>query len=185
MTSRSTRPQHIVTLPRYLGPICGYLHAINHSSAACHRSIARTRQNRHCVRYSLVRPVAQVSTPPVPAQECRAPTIRAALLLTGSGPTPMLLLQYHAVAVGRRGAQTRPCRGAATEGVQARKPMSAAYRQENQKRISGAQGEGMGPLVSISTAAAAAAAGSQQPWHRHGAGRQRQLTRHWRHSRAG
>ena len=110
-----------------------------------HRSIARTRQNRRHlrqgVRYRLVRPVAQVWAPPATAQERRAPTIRAALRPTGSGPAQTLLLSY-VVAVGR--AQTRPCRGAATEGVPARKPMSAAYRQENQKAYFWSTGRGNG-----------------------------------------
>ena len=97
----------------------GYLHAINHSSAASHRSIARTLQNcsHLCqgVCYRLVWQVAQVWAPPAQAQERRAPTIGEALLPTGSGPASTCLLSYDtAVMVGR--AQTRPCRGAATEG---------------------------------------------------------------------
>ena len=111
-----------------------------------HRSIARTRQNRRHlhqgVRYRLVRPVAHVWAPPAMAQERRAlaPTISAALRPTGSGPAQTLLLSYDVVAVGR--AQTRPCHGAATEGVLARKPMSAAYRQENQKAYIWSTGRG-------------------------------------------
>ena len=66
-----------------------YLHAINHSSATSHRSIALTQQNRghlcQGVRSRLVLPLAQVWTPQVPAQEHRAPTIGPALLPTGSG----------------------------------------------------------------------------------------------------
>ena len=69
--------------------------------------------------------------PPAPAQERRAPTIGAALLPTCSGPAPTRLLSYDAVTVGR--AQTRPCRGATTEGVPARKSMSVAYRREYKK----------------------------------------------------
>ena len=45
----------------------------------------------------------------------RAPTIRAALRPTGSGPAQTLLLSYDVVAVGRE--QTRPCHGAETEGT--------------------------------------------------------------------
>ena len=75
----------------------------------------------------------------------------AALLPTCSGPATTRLLSYDAVMVGR--AQKRPCRGAATEGVPARKPMSAEYHQlgskSTKKRISAARDEGMGPLVSI------------------------------------
>ena len=69
--------------------------------------------------------------PPAQAQWRRAPTIGAALLPTASGPAPMRLLSYDAVMVGR--AQTRPYRGAMTEGVQARKSMSVAYRREYKK----------------------------------------------------
>ena len=75
------------------------------------------------------------------------PTIGPALLPTGSGQAPTRLLSHDAETVGR--AQTRPCRGAATEGVLARQPVLVAYLQECQKRISTAQDEGMGPLVSI------------------------------------
>ena len=84
--------------------------------------------------------------PPAPAQEHRAPTIGAALLPTGSGQAPTRLLSYDAVKVGR--AQTRPCRGATTEGAPARKSMSVAYRREYKKAYS-AQDEGMAPLMSI------------------------------------
>ena len=80
-------------------------------------------------------------------QERRAPTIGPALLPTGSGPAPTRLLSYDAVTVGR--AQTRPCRGATTEGVPARKLMSVATGESTKNRISTAQDEGMGPLVSI------------------------------------
>ena len=108
----------------------GYLHVINHSSASSHRPIAQTCKNcsHQCqgVCYRLVLPVAQVWARQAPAQERRAPTIGAALLPTCSGPATTRLLSYDAVMVGR--AQKRPCRGAATEGVPARK---------------------MGPLVSI------------------------------------
>ena len=45
----------------------------------------------------------------------RAPTIRAALRPTGSGPAQTLLLSYDGVAVGR--AQTRPCHGAKKTNV--------------------------------------------------------------------
>ena len=122
---------------RYLHWDLGYLHAINHSSAASHRSIARTRKNRshlcqgdddnlssNLARGANMGPGA----PPAPAQERRAPTIGAALLPTGSGPAWTRLLSYYAVTVGR--AQSRPCRGATTEGVPARKSMSVAYRRE-------------------------------------------------------
>ena len=51
----------------------GYLYAINHSSAASHRSIARMRKNRSYlrqgVRYSLVWPVVQVLAQLEPAQK--------------------------------------------------------------------------------------------------------------------
>ena len=67
-------------------------------------------------------------------QERRAPTFGPALLPTGSGPAPTRLLSYDAVTVGL--AQTQPCRGATTEGVQARKSMSVAYRREYQKAYS-------------------------------------------------
>ena len=80
--------------------------------------------------------------PPAQAQEHRAPTIGAALLPTGSGPGPMRLLSYNAVTVGR--AQTRPCRGATTEGVPARKSMSVAYGQEYQKAYFNSTGRGNG-----------------------------------------
>ena len=124
----------------------GYLHAINHFSAASHRSIARTCQNRchlcQGVRYRLVRPVAQIWAPQAPAKERRAPTIGAALRPTGSGTAPTRLLSYDAVAVGR--AQTRACRGAATDGIQARKAMSAANRQEYRKAYFRSTGRGNG-----------------------------------------
>ena len=80
--------------------------------------------------------------PPAPAQERRAPTIGAALLPTGSGPAPTRLLSYDAVTVGR--AQTRPCRGATTEGVPARKSMSVAYRREYKKAYFSSTGRGDG-----------------------------------------
>ena len=67
----------------------------------------------------------KVWAPPAQAQERRVPTIWAALLLICSGPASTRLLSYYAVTVGL--AQTRPCRGAATEGVPARKPMLVAY----------------------------------------------------------
>ena len=72
-------------------------------------------------------------TPPAPAQEP-----------TGSGPAPTRLLSYNAVMVGR--AQTRICRRATTEGVQARKSMSVAYRREYQKAYSSfcSTGRGIG-----------------------------------------
>ena len=128
----------------------GYLHAINHSSAASHRFIARMLQNcshlsKFCYRPAL--PFAQVWSAQAPAQEHRVPTIGPALLPTGSGQAPTRLLSHDAETVGR--AQTRPCRGAATEGVLARQPVLVAYLQECQKRISTAQDEGLGPLVSI------------------------------------
>ena len=111
-----------------------------------HRSIARTRQNRshlrQGVRYRLVLPVAQQWAPPATAQERRAPTVRAALRPIGSGPEQTLLLSYYVVAVGR--VQTRPCHGASTEGVPARKPMSAAYRKGNQKAYFWSTGRGNG-----------------------------------------
>ena len=80
--------------------------------------------------------------PPAPAQERRAPTLGAALLPTGSGPAPTRLLSYDAVMVGR--AQTRPCRGSMTEGVQARKSMSVAYRREYKKAYFRSTGRGNG-----------------------------------------
>ena len=80
--------------------------------------------------------------PPAPAQERRAPTIGAALLPTGSGPAPTRLLSYDAVTVGR--AQTRPCRGATTEGVPARKSMSVAYQREYKKAYFRSTGRGNG-----------------------------------------
>ena len=80
--------------------------------------------------------------PPAPARERRAPTIGAALLPTCSGPAPTRLLSYNAVTVGR--AQTRPCRGATTEGVPARKSMSVAYRREYQKAYSSFRSTGRG-----------------------------------------
>ena len=108
----------------------GYLHAINHSSAASHRFIARMLQNcshlsKFCYRPAL--PFAQVWSAQAPAQEHRVPTIGPALLPTGSGQAPTRLLSHDAETVVR--AQARPCRGAATEGVLARKPMLVAYLQ--------------------------------------------------------
>ena len=86
------------------------------------------------------------SAPPAQAQERRAPTIGEALLPSGSGSAPTRLLSYDAVTVGR--AQTRPCRGATTEGVPARKSMSVAYWREDKKAYSSyrSKDEGMGPL---------------------------------------
>ena len=118
----------------------GYLHAINHSSAASHRSIARRAKIAAIFVKVFVIDDDNLSSspagganmgpgaPPAPAQERRSPTIGAALLPTDSGPAPTRLLSYNAVTVGR--AQTRPCRGATTEGVPSRKSMSVAYRRE-------------------------------------------------------
>ena len=90
----------------------GYLYAINHSSAASHRSIAWTGQNRcylrQGVRYCLVWQVVQVWAPLAPAQKRRAPTIEAALRPTGSGAVPtrgMRLLSIRRGG-GRQGAAT-------------------------------------------------------------------------------
>ena len=87
--------------------------------------------------------MAQVWARQAPAQERRAPTIGAALLQTGSGPALTRLLSYNALR--RHDLVVEPRR--------------RAYQQENQcqrrtgkstkKRISAAQDEGMGPLVSI------------------------------------
>ena len=123
----------------------GYLHAINHSSAASHRFIARMLQNcshlsKFCYRPAL--PFAQVWSAQAPAQEHRVPTIGPALLPTGSGQAPTRLLSHDAETVGR--AQTRPCRGAATEGVPARKSLSVAYRPEYQKAYFHSTGRGNG-----------------------------------------
>ena len=130
----------------------GYLHAINHSSAASQRSIARTRQNcSHLCQgicYRLVLPVAHIWAPQAPAQERRAPTVGAALLPTGSGLAPTRLLLYNTVTVGR--AETRPCRGAATEDVPARKPTSVAYQQEYQNAYFCSTGRGNGAIRAFS-----------------------------------
>ena len=80
--------------------------------------------------------------PPAPAQERRTPTIGAALLPTGSGLAPTRVLSYNAVTVGQ--AQTRPCRGATTEGVPARKSMSGAYWREYKKAFSSFRSTGRG-----------------------------------------
>ena len=74
--------------------------------------------------------------------EHRAPTIGAALLLTCSGPAPTRLLSYNAVTVGLE--QSRPCRGATTEGVQARKSMSVEYLREYKKAYSSFRSTGRG-----------------------------------------
>ena len=141
------RDIHVQHLFRYLHWDLGYLHAINHFSAASHRSIARTRENRVIDDDNLSSNPAGGANmgpgaPPAPAQERRAPTIGAALLPIGSGPAPTRLLSYDAVMVGR--AQTRPCHGATTEGVPARKAMSVAYRLEYKKAYFRSTGRGNG-----------------------------------------
>ena len=87
--------------------------------------------------------------PPAPAHERRAPTIRAALLPTGSGPAPTRLLSYDAVTVeGRRhDLVVEPRRRADPQENQCQWRTGESTKKRIQ--VSAAQDEGMGPMVSI------------------------------------
>ena len=139
----------------------GYLHAINHSSAASHSPLrGRAEIAAICdilcqgVCHCLVRSEAQVRAPPAPAQERRAPTIGA------GAPQPCSQQQWPCTDTPaairccdcRPGADTtllwshdggRTSKKINVSGVQARLPKSV-FLQHRTREI-----QGMGPLESI------------------------------------